>query len=437
MNPPTIPSKTQPEAEPKIRPKIQLVRGFKDILPGETELWQHIERTAVTLFEDFGYREIRIPIMEKTQLFARSIGEDTDIVEKEMYTFEDRGGDQLTLRPEATASICRAYIQHKMYAQDPVRKFYTIGPMFRRERPQKGRYRQFYQIDAEVFGVSAPYVDVELIFLLHTLFGRLNVADTTAHVNSLGCPVCRPGFKAALSSLLADAAPVLCQDCLRRKDRNPLRVMDCKAAGCREAMAGAPSIIDYLCQACGDHFAAVTDSLNRLGVPFEVDRQLVRGLDYYTRTAFEIQTGALGAQSAIAGGGRYDGLVGALGGPEIPAIGFAIGFDRLAEIVSATTPLAPRRPDLFIAALGEPAKRRAFQWSTELGRNGITAVMEYGDKSLKAQMKQANRMGAGRVLIVGDGELAAGTVVMRDMAAQTQREIPVDGLSKTLIDTLS
>ncbi|MGA6926513.1 MAG: histidine--tRNA ligase, partial [Desulfosarcina sp.] len=271
-------------------PNIQLIRGFKDILPGETQLWQYIEHTAVTLFEDFGYREIRIPIMEKTQLFARSIGEDTDIVEKEMYTFDDRGGEQLTLRPEATASICRSYIQHKMYAQDPVRKFYTIGPMFRRERPQKGRYRQFYQIDAEIFGVAAPEVDAELIFLLCTLFNRLNVVDTTAHVNSLGCPVCRPRFKAALSLLLADAAPLLCGDCLRRKDRNPLRVMDCKVPGCREAMSGAPSIIEYLCEECSDHFSTVTDLLTRLGIAFEIDKQLVRGLDYYTRTAFEIQT---------------------------------------------------------------------------------------------------------------------------------------------------
>jgi histidyl-tRNA synthetase len=419
------------------QPNIQLIRGFKDILPGETELWQHIERTAIALFEDFGYREIRIPIMEKTQLFARSIGEDTDIVEKEMYTFPDRKGEQLTLRPEATASICRSYIQHKMYAQDPVRKFYTIGPMFRRERPQKGRYRQFYQIDAEIFGVAAPYADVELIFLLRTLFDRLNVTDTTAHVNSLGCPDCRPRFKEALSTLLNAAASSLCSDCLRRKDRNPLRVLDCKVPGCREAMTGAPAIIDYLCDNCRDHFSTVTDSLTGLGVPFKVDKQLVRGLDYYTRTAFEIQTGALGAQSAVAGGGRYDGLVGSLGGPEMPAIGFAIGFDRLAEIVSLKTPAATRTPDLFIAALGKPARKIAFSWSTSLGIEGIEATMEYADKSLKAQMKRANRLGAGRVLIVGESEMKSGTVVLRDMATKNQQEIPLDTVVETLISILN
>jgi histidyl-tRNA synthetase len=324
-----------------------------------------------------------------------------------------------------------------MYAQDPVRKFYTIGPMFRRERPQKGRYRQFYQIDAEIFGVAEPYADVELIFLLRTLFDRLNVTDTTAHVNSLGCPVCRPRFKDALSTLLDEAASSLCSDCLRRKDRNPLRVMDCKVPGCREAMKGAPAIIDYLCEDCRDHFSTVTDSLAELGVPFTVDKQLVRGLDYYTRTAFEIQTGALGAQSAIAGGGRYDGLVGSLGGPEVPAIGFAIGFDRLAEIVAMNNPAAIRPPDLYIAALGDPAKKLAFEWSTALGLNGICAAMEYGDKSLKAQMKQANRAGVGRVLIVGESELASGTVVLRNMTTKTQREIPVGVIVDTLIETFS
>ncbi len=416
---------------------LQLIRGFKDILPGETELWQHIERTATALFEDFGYREIRIPIMEKTELFARSIGEETDIVEKEMYTFADRRGDQLTLRPEATASICRAYIQHKMYAQDPVRKFYTVGPMFRRERPQKGRYRQFYQIDAEIFGVEAPYADVELIFLLHTLFARLKVTDTTAHINSLGCPACRPHFTQALTARLNAAAPVLCSDCVRRKARNPLRVLDCKVPTCREAMRDAPSIVDYLCDDCRRHFGTVGDTLAGLGVPVTVDKQLVRGLDYYTRTAFEIQTGALGAQSAVAGGGRYDGLVESLGGPHIPAIGFAIGFDRLAEIVAQRAPSMVRQPDLFIAALGDAARQQAFEWCTALGLAGFAAAMDYEDKSLKAQMKRANRLATGWVLILGASELAANAAVLRNMATQAQQEIPLDSVIATLTDILS
>ena len=416
---------------------IQLIRGFKDILPGESELWQFIERTALELFGKFGYREIRIPIMEKTQLFARSIGEDTDIVEKEMYTFPDRKGDLLTLRPEATASICRSYIQHKMYAQDPVRKFYTIGPMFRRERPQKGRYRQFYQIDAEIFGVAEPYADVELIFLLHTLFNRLRVTDTTAHINSLGCPECRPRFKEALTTLLNSVSHKLCKDCLRRKDRNPLRVMDCKVPGCREAMADAPSLIDYLCDTCRDHFSTVTRLLGQLKVPFSIDKQLVRGLDYYTRTAFEIQTGALGAQSAVAGGGRYDGLVESLGGPPTPAIGFAVGFDRLAEIVSKNMQTPRTDPDLCIAALGKQAKELAFRWSTALGMEGIGVTLEYREKSLKSQMKQANKTGVGHVLILGESELASGSAILRDMATKKQDEIPFTDIVEKLTQSFS
>jgi histidyl-tRNA synthetase len=411
---------------------IQLIRGFKDILPGETALWQHIERTAVALLSVFGYSEIRVPIMEKTELFARSIGEDTDIVEKEMYTFADRGGDPLTLRPEATASIVRAFIQHKMYAADPVQKLYTIGPMFRRERPQKGRYRQFYQIDAEAFGIEGPYIDAQMIHMLHLLFQRLGVADAAARLNSLGCPVCRPRFREALLALLDTVEGRLCSDCRRRKARNPLRVLDCKVPGCREAVAGAPAIVDFLCAACQAHFDTVTASLTALGVPFELDKRLVRGLDYYTRTTFEIQTTALGAQSAVAGGGRYDGLVQALGGPATPAIGFAIGLDRLVEILNQARTIATAAPALFIAALGDTAKARAFLWSAALARSGTRVETEYGDKSLKAQMKRADRLGARHVLIVGEAELAAGKAVLRDMRTKAQTDLPLEDLVKTL-----
>jgi len=313
---------------------VQLIRGFRDILPGEIEIWQHIEDIAISLFEGFGFKEIRIPIMERTELFARSIGEDTDIVEKEMYTFPDRKGDLLTLRPEATASIVRAYIQHKLYAQDPVQKLYTIGPMFRRERPQKGRYRQFYQINAEVFGIDSALIDAQLIVMLATLLGRLSVDDAMPHINSLGCRECRPRFTELLTAFLADRSERLCTDCQRRSGKNPLRVLDCKVPSCRETLTEAPSIIDTLCPDCQVNFETVCEALDRMKVPYQIDKRLVRGLDYYTRTTFEIQTGKLGAQNAVAGGGRYDGLVKALGGPDLPATGFAVGFDRLAEIVS-------------------------------------------------------------------------------------------------------
>jgi histidyl-tRNA synthetase len=411
---------------------IQLIRGFKDILPGEVELWQYIEKTARSLFEDFGFKEIRIPIMERTELFARSIGEDTDIVEKEMYTFPDRKGSPITLRPEATASVCRSYIQHKLYSTDPVQKYYTIGPMFRRERPQKGRYRQFYQLNAEIFGVESPLVDVELIFLLVTLFSRLSVYDVEVHINSLGCPECRPKFKTVLSDFLISSTGDLCSDCVRRKDRNPLRVLDCKVPTCREAMAHAPSILDYLCPVCSQHFENVKTALNAMNVPFTIDKRLVRGLDYYTRTTFEIQTGSLGAQSAVAGGGRYDGLIKALGGPDTPATGFAIGFDRLAEITGLNRNDFIRTPDIYLAALGEKSLSLAFEWKSALCIEGVKTEMDFGDKSLKSQMKQADRLGATHVLIVGDNEINQGSVILRNMTTKEQTSIPIEHVVETI-----
>jgi histidyl-tRNA synthetase len=416
---------------------IQLIRGFKDILPGEVEQWQAIERISRDLFEDFGFKEIRIPIMERTELFKRSIGEDTDIVEKEMYTFPDRKGDLITLRPEATASIVRAYIQHKLFAQDPVRKFYLLGPMFRRERPQKGRYRQFYQIDAEIFGVASPLVDVQLILMLVTLFDRLQVPDIIAHINTLGCPQCRPGFKTALRDMLMSVSDRLCSDCIRRRDRNPLRVLDCKVPACREALKEAPSILDHICSECQDDFAEVRNSLDKLDVPYVIDKRLVRGLDYYARTTFEIQTGSLGAQSAVAGGGRYDGLVKELGGPQIPATGFAIGFDRLAEISALKASDYERKPDVFVAALGEKSQSLAFEWICRLGLDGVGAEMDFSGKSLKSQMKRADRLGASYVLILGDQELANKTAILRNMENKEQVPIPLNDMVQTIKSLLS
>ena len=407
---------------------IQLIRGFKDILPGETELWQHIEKTARSLFEVFGFKEIRIPIMEHTELFARSIGADTDIVEKEMYTFPDRKGEPVTLRPEATASVVRSYIEHKLYAKDPVRKFYTIGPMFRRERPQKGRYRQFYQINAEVFGIDSPLIDAHLIFLLVTLLDELDVTDAHIHINSLGCRKCRPKFKEALTGMLLPAADRLCANCVRRSKQNPLRVLDCKVPSCQDALSDAPFILDFLCADCSDHLEKVKNSLEKLEIPFVIDKHLVRGLDYYTRTTFEVLTGALGAQNAVAGGGRYDGLVKALGGPDQPAIGFAIGLDRLVEITKPNNAEQIRKPDVFVAALGEKSRSIALEWICSLGLEGINVEIDLNDKSLKSQMKRADRLGSAHVLIVGEKELEEGSVILRDMATKNQVLIPIEGL---------
>ncbi len=405
---------------------IQIIKGFRDILPGDVETWQAIEKIARSLFEDFGYREIRIPIMERTELFARSIGEDTDIVGKEMYTFPDRKGDLITLRPEATASIVRSYIQHKLYRKEPVQKLYTIGPMFRRERPQKGRYRQFYQLNVEVFGIASALIDAQLIYMLVTLFERLAVKGVMPHINSLGCPECRPNFKEALTAFLTGIKEHLCGDCLRRTERNPLRVLDCKVESCRQALAGAPAIIDFLCSPCAAEFDVLQTALKGLDVSFVVDKRLVRGLDYYTRATFEIQTGALGAQNAIAGGGRYDGLVKGLGGPDLPATGFAIGFDRLAEIVGLNRDDLVPKPDIFIAALGQEGILQAFEWQCALGLEGIQTEMDFGNRSLKSQMKKAGKADAGYVLMVGEDELEAGAAILRNMATKEQLSIPFE-----------
>ncbi len=416
---------------------IQTIRGIRDILPQDTALWQHIEETATELLDSFGFQEIRIPIMEKTELFARSIGEATDIVEKEMYTFPDRKGEKLTLRPEATASVVRAYVQHKMYAEDPIRKMYTIGPMFRRERPQKGRYRQFYQINAEVFGISAPYIDAQLILILNALFKRLGLSGLKAHINSLGCPKCRPDFQKTLLAFLEDKKDKLCDNCLRRMDKNPLRTLDCKAPGCREAMADAPSTLEHLCLECREHFDTVKNMLDQQNVDYVVDKTLVRGLDYYSRTTFEILTTALGAQSAVAGGGRYDALVKELDGPEMPAIGFAIGFDRLAEIVEQLeTPILPKPPAVFIIPLGEKAKELGYLWASELSLAGIKTEMNYSGRSLKSLMKRANKLGAGHVLIAGEKEIEENALILRDMATKEQHTLSMENPVKQILSYL-
>jgi histidyl-tRNA synthetase len=411
---------------------IQLIRGFKDILSPEVELWQHIEKTAVALFSSHGFKEIRIPVLEPTELFARSIGEHTDIVEKEMYTFADRKGDLITLRPEATASVVRAYIQHKLWASDPVQKFYTIGPMFRRERPQKGRYRQFYQINAEVFGMASPLMDAQLIYMLMAFLKELAVPDIAVHINSLGCSACRPQFKSALTAFLSNKTELLCADCTTRSVKNPLRVLDCKVAACGEALSGSPVLIDFICDACREHFDIVKTRLSELGVGFIADNCLVRGLDYYTRTTFEIRTGSLGAQNAVAGGGRYDGLVELLGGPAQPAVGFAVGFDRLAAILSEKNEDYTSRPHVFVAALGEKPRDLAFHWICRLADEGLWAEMDFESRSLKSQMKRADRLRAPYVLIVGENEIDRGFAALRNMETKTQEDIGLDRLVENL-----
>lgn len=409
--------------------EITTIKGFKDILPEEVRMWQRVEAEARTLFHSFGFQEIRPPLMEMTELFSRSIGEETDIVSKEMYTLADSKGKGLTLRPEATASIVRAYIQHRLYQKNPLVKLFTIGPMFRHERPQKGRFRQFHQIDAEILGDPGPASDAEIVLLAVDLFRVLELADLSLHINSLGCSQCRPSFREALKKFLNQNPDGLCPDCRRRAETNPLRVFDCKVDTCRALVRDAPSTLAFLCGDCEDHFGRLQGLLKDSGVAFTLDPTLVRGLDYYTRTTFEIQTSKLGSQNAVAGGGRYDGLVRQLGGPDHTGIGFALGVERLVSLLEdAFGRESEKGPDLFLIGLGEQAERMVFGWASDLRRSNLWVETGYTNKGLKAQLRSADRVGAKKVLIVGENELASGKAVLRDMASKEQVEVETAGL---------
>jgi len=392
---------------------LTAIKGFNDILPAETGRWQHIEQAARKVFELNGFSEIRVPIMEKTELFCRSIGDATDIVEKEMYTFVDKGENSVTLRPEGTAGVMRAYIENKLYAKDQVAKLYYLGPMFRYERPQKGRYRQFHQIGAEVTGVHDPLVDAQVLNMLVRFFREIGLDEPRLQINSLGCPECRPAYRAVLIAFLEQRVDVLCEDCRRRMTTNPLRALDCKVPGCIEATAGAPSVLDNLCCGCDEHFASVRSYLDLTETPYQINPRMVRGLDYYTRTTFEMVTGLLGAQSAVAAGGRYDGLISQLGGPAVPGIGFAMGVERVALLLGEQD--FARNPDLFIATMGQTERKFAFRLMHELLQRGVRVEMDYEGKSLKSQMRRADKLGARYSVVIGDNEVATGNAVLKRM----------------------
>ncbi len=417
--------------------KFQTINGFKDILPDEAALWQRLEQTARSIFRRFGLQEVRVPIVESTELFARAIGEATDVVEKEMYTFADKG---LTLRPEATAGLMRAYIEHGLHVQQPVQRLFTIGPMFRHERPQKGRQRQFHQIDVELIGASEPGLDAELIAMAQLLLDDLGL-KVSLEINSIGCPQCRPAFRQKLVQHLHDQQEQLCADCRRRINTNPLRTLDCKNSQCRSLVQDAPSIVDNLCQDCATHFAGVRCGLDTLAVPYQLNRFMVRGLDYYTRTTFEFITADLGAQAAVAAGGRYDGLVEQLGGPKnTPGIGFALGMERLILLLEqqqAEQDIARDRADLFAAALGDKAVATCAPLVHELRKHGLYATMDYSSRSLKAQMKQAGRVKARFALIVGEQELDKQEAVLRNMDTQEQTAFSLHGASKDVAARLT
>jgi histidyl-tRNA synthetase len=401
--------------------RIQAVKGTRDILPDEASRWQRIEDAARRLFDRYGYREIRPPVLEQTDLFARGIGQETDIVAKEMYTFEDQGGGSLTLRPEATAGIVRAVIEHNLANTDPALKVYALGPMFRRERPQKGRYRQFHQVDVEAFGMERPTIDVEVIEVALEYLRACGLSDFELVLNSVGDASCRPAYVEALRAALRDQAARLCADCRRRTETNPLRVLDCKVPEDQPVIDQLPKISDHLCGPCREHFAEVRRELDLLGIPHRLSHRLVRGLDYYVRTTFEVTSAGLGAQNSVLGGGRYDGLVAQLGGPELSGIGWALGMERLVMLLPDTADA--RRCEVFLAPLVPGALDVALVAQRTLRAAGLRVLMDQEGRGLKSQMKKADKLGARYVAILGQDELAAGRWTVRDMGRGGQEPV--------------
>lgn len=404
---------------------IRAVKGTRDLLPPDTAVWNRVETIAREVFRAYNYQEIRTPILEEEQLFARGVGTDTDIVSKEMYAFEDRDGSRLVLRPENTASVIRAYIEHRLDQRPGIQKLYYIGPMFRRERPQKGRYRQFFQIGAEAIGSDSPFVDAEVIEMVSELLTRTGLSGFTLLINSVGCKNCRPQYVEKLRAALQPVAPKLCTDCQRRAETNPLRVLDCKVPEDQATINELPTILESLCEVCEPHFTKVKGFLTDRGIPFEVKPRLVRGLDYYMRTTFEVTHGDLGAQNSVLGGGRYDGLAESLGSPvHAPGIGFSIGEDRLVMTVPQNADAAV---DAFIIPMGDAALSHAGVLARDLRRAGI-AVEVAANMKIKRAMEIANKVGARYALILGDDEIAAGVYTLKNMLSTEQERVTRDEL---------
>ncbi|MEE8184497.1 MAG: histidine--tRNA ligase [Acidobacteriota bacterium] len=406
--------------------KYQAVKGTRDILPEQVGVWQQAERMAHEIFSLYGFREIRTPLLEPTELFTSGLGTDTDVVTKEMYTFLDRKGRSLTLRPENTAPVVRAYLEHSRHRLGSLDRLYYLGPMFRYERPQKGRYRQFHQIGVEVFGGGEPEVDAETMQMVLVYLQRLGIGNCTLWVNSVGDENCRPRYREELLRVLADRVADLCAECRQRYQRNPLRILDCKDSACRKLIGEIPTLVEYLCDDCGAHFEGLKKNLTSLGVPFQVNPRIVRGLDYYTRTTFEIVAEGLGAQDALMGGGRYDRLVERFGGPAVPGFGFAIGLDRLVLLLSelpGETIKPP--PGLYLAATGKGGAEWTLQASLELRRRNLRVETDFRARSLKAQMRNADRSACTHVLIRLEDEKAE--VRLRRLRDGNQITLPEDG----------
>ena len=410
---------------------INKPRGTEDILPQSSSLWRSIEQAVHEVCKNFGYGEVRTPTFEATELFERGVGDTTDVVQKEMYTFLDKGDRSLTLRPEGTASVVRAYLENSLYANPQPTKLYYIIPCYRYEKPQAGRLREFHQFGIECFGTSSPSTDVEVISLAVNLLERLQVLGVELNVNSIGCPVCRTEYNEKLKNYFTEHKSKLCETCLTRLEKNPMRIIDCKSPVCSEVAKNAPKVSDNLCDECETHFTAVKSGLDNLGIAYNIDPNIVRGLDYYTKTVFEITSNALGAQSALCGGGRYDGLVATLGGADTPAIGFALGLERLVKILSVVGRDAidtPNACDLYIATIGENALKTAEKLAYNLRKNGKSVQIDLCGRSVKAQMKYADKIGAKYSIVLGDDEVNSGVATLKNMTTGETKEIKLENL---------
>ncbi|MGQ9569918.1 MAG: histidine--tRNA ligase [Thermodesulfovibrionales bacterium] len=412
--------------------RYSALRGFQDIFPPEIYLWERVEKTAREIFYAYGFQELKPPIIESTEIFVRSIGETSDIVEKEMYTFLDKAGRSITLRPEGTAPLVRCYIQNRLYNLPPPQKFFYSGPMFRYERPQKGRLRQFYHIGVEALGISDPKIDAEVLLMLKTIFDRLGIKELSYELNSIGCEKCRPGYKKALMDFLKDRIDEFCSDCKRRYEFNPLRILDCKVKDCIRLRFGAPKVMDFLCNDCKENFDSLLSLLKLTDFPYSINHDMVRGLDYYTRTTFEVKSKQLGAQNAVAAGGRYDRLVEELGGPPTPAVGFAIGIERVSELLGSSDKIEIPSPVVFIATVGTQAENESLVIANNLRNKGIWTEIGYAGHSLRTQLRRADRLSALYVLIIGEDELKTGMLKWKRLSDGRQGEISISDVSDFL-----
>ncbi len=405
--------------------KYSALRGTQDIFPPEIYIWQKVEKVARDVFSAYGFQELRAPIIESTEIFVRSIGETSDIVEKEMYTFSDKAGRSVTLRPEGTAPVVRCYVQNRLYNLPSPQKFFYSGPMFRYERPQKGRLRQFYHVGVEALGTSDPKIDAEILLMLKIILDKLNLKELSYELNSIGCEKCRPDYKKALLDFLSDRINGFCPDCKRRYEFNPLRILDCKVKECIKLRMDAPKVTDFLCEDCKEHFETLMSSLKLADFPYTVNHDMVRGLDYYTRTTFEVTSKQLGAQNAVAAGGRYDKLVEEFGGPPTPAIGFAIGMERVSELLSSSYKTEIPVPEVFIATVGLPAENESLVIASRLREKGIWVEIGYTGHSLRSQLRRADRLSARYVLIMGDDEIKSSKLKWKRLSDGSQGEIPI------------